>query len=101
MCTQLSPIFYNLFVLLLILLPQLRSQQRDRVGEQHLIANTSAAPKRKTMVGRNNQQRGGGGATGINTVRLLWFMFLNPNLTLFVLLFLDKDAGEGEAPAAT
>ena len=37
MCTQLSPIFYNLFVLLLILLPQLRSQQRDRVGEQHLI----------------------------------------------------------------
>ena len=61
MCTQLSPIFYNLFVLLLILLPQLRSQQRDRVGEQHLIANTSAAPKRKTMVGRNNQQRGGGG----------------------------------------
>ena len=37
MCTQLLPIFFNVFVLLLILVPQLRSQQRDRVGEQHLI----------------------------------------------------------------
>ena len=37
MCTQLLPIFFNVFVLLLILVPQLELQQQDRVGEQYLV----------------------------------------------------------------
>ena len=43
-----------------------------------------------------------GGSLGSNDVRVgvAILCFAKPNLTLFVLLFLCNDAGEGEAPAA-
>ena len=37
LCTHLLPILFTIFVILLILAPQLRSQQRDRVGQKYLV----------------------------------------------------------------